>query len=43
MVIIQVLDETCHYAVGVIDVRLALTLEVFFIQKLQEFLLEDVF
>ena len=43
MAIIQVLDETYQCAVGVVDLRLALTLEVFFIKLILELLPEDVF
>ena len=43
MIIIQVIDEPFQCEVGVVDVRLVMTLVVFFIQWLQEFLIEDVF
>ena len=37
------IDDPYHCVVGVVDVCLALTLEVFFIQWLQELMFEDVF
>ena len=43
MAIMQVMDDTCQCAVGLVDVRLALNLEVFSIQRLKEFLIEDFF
>ena len=43
MFITKVMDEPCQCAVGIVDVRLALNLELFFIQKTKEFLIEDVF
>ena len=42
MFIIQLLDEPCQCVVGLVDVHLSLTLEVFFIQQLKESLLEGV-
>ena len=42
MVLIQVLDKTCQCRVGVLYVHLAFALEVFFIQIIKDFLLEDV-
>ena len=43
MVIIQVLDETCKYVVGVVDLRLVLILEIFSFCRLNKLLLEDIF
>ena len=43
MAIIQVLDYSFQCEVGEVDVHLALTLEIFFIQQLHELMLEDVF
>ena len=39
MVIIQVLDEFCKCAVGVVGISLALTLEVLFFCKIKELLI----
>ena len=43
MFIMQVRDEPCQFAAGVIDVCLALNLEVFFIERTRDLLLEDIF